>query len=124
MESVQAQLDALAQLGVRLTTPLPNGSRRVLSAAEQQQRDQLPQRINHTMARLDPLLAKHQVLLADIGHHLLPHRARWLAEIAHLPPLPEQGPKTDQQLIDHQLRPASLLLAAFRGKNEVNRAGH
>jgi hypothetical protein len=91
---------------------MPDGTKRVLSAGEQQQRQQLPQRTKQAMARLDPLLAKHRVLLADITQQLVRHRAAWLADIAQLPPFPDQGSATDQQIIDHQVSPSSVLLSA------------
>lgn len=112
VDSVQAQMRALRRRAAPLQDPVPGG-RPPLTDSERQALAQLGVEHRQAMARLTPLAAKHAPFLAALVEELAPERARWLRELAAIP-RPELAADptlvSDQQWIDHQLKPEVLLI--------------
>jgi len=87
----------------RSASPQPRQEPRQIAAAEQR-----------IVARLDPLIAKHQVLIADIAQQLTRQKAQWLKDLAKYPP---PRPLTDQRIIEEQTKPILLLAPLDRWWN-------
>ncbi|OUJ68587.1 hypothetical protein [Hymenobacter crusticola] len=121
LDSIHVQLYAIRRRASLLRDPLPDGSQPIVSETDQQQLQQLPQQVKQAMTRLDPLLTKHYALLADIAQQLAAEKAFWLVKLGKLPPLTDKSLATDQQLINHQLSPAVLLLSAAPSVNTTTK---
>ncbi|WP_143080339.1 hypothetical protein [Hymenobacter arizonensis] len=115
VDSVQAQMRAIRRRAAPLQDPGPGGSPPPGPPSERHALAQLRAEHQQAMARLAPLAAKHAPFLAALVEGLAPERARWLRELAAIPQ-PELAADptrvSDQQWIDHQLRPEVLLISA------------